>query len=251
MPGTLPAGLPELLAPAGSMGALRAAVSSGADAVYLGGKRFSARQYAENFGDRELGEAVDFAHGRGVRVYAAVNILLHDRELPDAAEYLVLLSETGVDAVIVQDPGLAALAREVIPSLPLHASTQMTIRNSAGLAWAASLGMRRAVLARELSLGELETLGETAGRLGIGLEVFVHGALCYSYSGQCLLSSAIGGRSGNRGRATLKPSRTVERGPRRCSGASVAGRRSPRTRICSASAATTAAGRSSRRNTPT
>ncbi len=200
MPRTLPEGLPELLAPAGSMGALRAAVSSGADAVYLGGKRFSARQYAENFDDRELGEAVDFAHGRGVRVYAAVNILLHDRDLPDAAEYLVLLSETGVDAVIVQDPGLAALAREVIPSLPLHASTQMTIRNSAGLAWAASLGMRRAVLARELSLGELETLGETAGRLGIGLEVFVHGALCYSYSGQCLLSSAIGGRSGNRGR---------------------------------------------------
>ncbi|HXW98198.1 MAG TPA: U32 family peptidase [Methanomicrobiales archaeon] len=195
-----PAVLPELLAPAGTMEALRAAVSCGADAVYLGGKRFSARQYAGNFDDRGLSEAIDFAHARGVRVYIAVNILLHDRELPDAAAYLAYLYEIGADAILVQDPGFAALARELVPSLPLHASTQMTIHNRAGLEWAASLGLRRVVLARELSLAEVEVMGEIARRLGIGLEVFLHGALCYSYSGQCLLSSAIGGRSGNRGR---------------------------------------------------
>jgi putative protease len=194
----LPAAVPELLAPAGSMEALRAAVSCGADAVYLGGKRFSARQYAGNFDDRELAEAVSFARGRGVRVYVAVNTLLHDREIPDAAEYLLFLAGTGVDAVLVQDPGLAALAREVIPSLPLHASTQMTIHNTAGLGWAASLGLSRVVLARELSLEEVDAMGARAAELGIDLEVFAHGALCYSYSGQCLLSSAIGGRSGNR-----------------------------------------------------
>ena len=196
----LAAGLPELLAPAGSMEALRAAVTCGADAVYLGGKRFSARQYAGNFDDREMEEAVDFAHGRGVRIYVAVNTLLHDREIPDAARFLVFLWEIGVDAVLVQDPGLATLAREVVPGLPLHASTQMTIHNSAGVEWAASLGMKRVVLARELSLKGVEAMGEAAGSLGIGLEIFAHGALCYSYSGQCLLSSAIGGRSGNRGR---------------------------------------------------
>ncbi len=122
--------LPELLAPAGSIDALRAAVACGADAVYLGGKRFSARQYADNFDDRELAEAVGFAHGRGVRIYVAVNTLLHDREIPDAARYLIFLSGIGVDAVLVQDPGLAALAREVVPGLPLHASTQMTIHNT-------------------------------------------------------------------------------------------------------------------------
>ncbi|HVN65463.1 MAG TPA: DUF3656 domain-containing protein [Methanomicrobiales archaeon] len=192
--------LPELLAPAGSLEALRAAVSCGADAVYLGGKRFSARQYAGNFDDRELGKAIELAHGRGVRVYVAVNTLLHDREIPEAAEYLLFLAEAAVDAVLVQDPGLATLARELVPSLPLHASTQMTIHNTAGLEWAASLGLSRVVLARELSLGEVGVMGEAARRLGLGLEVFVHGALCYSYSGQCLLSSVIGGRSGNRGR---------------------------------------------------
>ena len=192
--------LPELLAPAGSMDALHAAVACGADAVYLGGKRFSARQYAGNFDDRELAEAVDYAHGRGVRIYAAVNTLLHDREIPDAARYLIFLSGIGVDAVLVQDPGLAALAREVVPGLALHASTQMTIHNRAGLAWAARLGLKRVVLARELPLTDVEAMGERARNLGIGLEIFVHGALCYSWSGQCLLSSAIGGRSGNRGR---------------------------------------------------
>jgi putative protease len=192
--------LPELLAPAGSMDALRAAVACGADAVYLGGKKFSARQYAGNFNDREMEEAVDFAHGRGVRIYAAVNTLLYDRELPDAARYLIFLRSIGVDAVLVQDAGLAALAREVVPGLPLHASTQMTIHNRAGLEWAARTGLKRVVLARELSLEVVEAMGKRAKELGIGLEIFVHGALCYSYSGQCLLSSAIGGRSGNRGR---------------------------------------------------
>jgi putative protease len=200
MPDLPPARLPELLAPAGSMDALRAAVACGADAVYLGGKRFSARQYAGNFDDREIGEAVDYAHGRGVRIYAAVNTLLHDREIPDAVRYLIFLRSIGVDAVLVQDPGLAALAREVVPGLPLHASTQLTIHNRAGLEWAARMGLSRAVLARELSLEVVGAMGERAKELGIGLEIFVHGALCYSWSGQCLLSSAIGGRSGNRGR---------------------------------------------------
>ncbi|MDD1659542.1 MAG: DUF3656 domain-containing protein, partial [Methanomicrobiales archaeon] len=142
----------------------------------------------------------DFAHGRGVRIYAAVNILLHDREIPDAARYLIFLSAIGVDAVLVQDPGLAALAREVVSGLPLHASTQMTLHNRAGLDWAARMGLKRVVLAREVSLGDVKSMGEKARQLGIGLEIFAHGALCYSYSGQCLLSSAIGGRSGNRGR---------------------------------------------------
>ncbi|HMK15750.1 MAG TPA: peptidase U32 family protein, partial [Methanomicrobiales archaeon] len=160
-----PATLPELLAPAGSPEALRAAVSCGADAVYLGGKRFSARQYAGNFDEGELAEAVEFAHGRGVRVYATVNTLLHDREIPDAASYLVSLAGIGVDAVLVQDPGLAALARDTVPSLPLHASTQMTIHNTAGLEWAASLGLSRVVLARELSLGKVEAMGRAARRL--------------------------------------------------------------------------------------
>ncbi|MDD1665043.1 MAG: DUF3656 domain-containing protein, partial [Methanomicrobiales archaeon] len=163
-------------------------------------KRFSARQYAGNFDDREMEEAVDYAHGRGVRIYAAVNTLLHDREIPDVAKYLVFLSGIGVDAVLVQDPGLAALAREVVPGLALHASTQMTIHNRAGLEWAARLGFKRVVLSRELPLEGIEAMGGRAGEIGIGLEIFVHGALCYSYSGQCLLSSAIGGRSGNRGR---------------------------------------------------
>ena len=147
-----------------------------------------------------MAEAVDFAHGRGVRIYAAVNTLVHDREIPDAARYLIFLESLGVDAVLVQDPGLAALAHEVVPGLSLHASTQMTIHNRAGLEWAARLGLKRVVLARELPLEVVEAMGERGKELGIGLEIFAHGALCYSYSGQCLLSSAIGGRSGNRGR---------------------------------------------------
>jgi U32 family peptidase len=188
--------LPELLAPAGSPEALKAAIAAGADAVYLSGKRFGARKFAANFDERELKEAVDYTHLRRVKVYVTVNTLVRDDELPEVARYLLWLYEIGVDAVLVQDVGVAALARRMVPDMDLHASTQMTIHSRAGAVWAERLGMKRVVLAREVSLQEAE---EIARGLNIGLEVFVHGALCYCYSGQCLLSSVIGGRSGNRG----------------------------------------------------
>jgi putative protease len=191
--------LPELLAPAGSPPALRAAIAAGADAVYLGGKRFGARSYAQNFTDEEIADAVSYAHARNVRVYATVNTLIHDRELAAAAEYLVWLYAMGIDAVLVQDIGMASLARTIVPELPLHASTQMTIHNTAGVLFAAEEGFTRVVLSRELPLAEVEEIARHTMKSGIGLEVFIHGALCYSYSGQCLLSSVIGGRSGNRG----------------------------------------------------
>ncbi len=191
--------LPELLAPAGSPEAFRAAVAAGADAVYLSGKRFGARKFAPNFTDDEIKEAVDYAHRRDVRVYVTINTLIHDRELKGIAEYLIWLYSTGADAVLVQDTGVAALAREIVPSLPLHASTQMTIHSTDGVRWAAEQGFSRVVLARELTLEEITLIGQETAGSGIGLEVFAHGALCYCYSGQCLLSSVIGGRSGNRG----------------------------------------------------
>jgi len=190
--------LPELLAPAGSRDALVAAIAAGADAVYLSGKRFGARKYAANFDQEELQRAVDYAHIRGVRVYVTVNTLVRDRELDDVGRYLIWLYEIGADAVLLQDVGVASLARDLVPGLSLHASTQMTIHNSEGARWAKGLGMKRAVLAREVSLKEIDEISKAAGK-GLGLEVFIHGALCYCYSGQCLLSSVIGGRSGNRG----------------------------------------------------
>lgn len=189
--------MPELLAPAGSPEALKAAVAAGADAVYLSGKRFGARKFAANFDEAELAKAMDYAHLRGVRVYVTVNTLVRDDELQDMGEYLIRLYEMGADAVLVQDLGAASLARQIAPDLKLHASTQMTIHNREGVAWAARMGFKRAVLAREVPLDEIEKMAHHGSDLG--LEVFVHGALCYSYSGQCLLSSAIGGRSGNRG----------------------------------------------------
>jgi len=192
-------GLPELLAPAGSMEALKAALNAGADAVYLGGKQFSARHYAANFNIWELKEAVDYAHLRGVKVYVTVNTLIKDCELENVAEYLFLLYKIGVDAVLVQDVGVAAMARELVPDLNLHASTQMTIHNLEGVLWALKLGFKRVVLARELALDEIKNIAQNLNEKEIELEIFAHGALCYSYSGQCLLSSVIGGRSGNRG----------------------------------------------------
>jgi putative protease len=191
--------LPELLAPAGSFDAFRAALAAGADAVYLSGKRFGARKFARNFTDTEIEEAVRLAHRHDVRVYITLNTLIHDRELEGVAEYLHWLYSVGVDAVLIQDIGLVALAREIVPLLPLHASTQLTIHNTAGVRWAAEQGFSRVVLARELTLEEITRIGRETAGLGIGLEVFAHGALCYCYSGQCLLSSVIGGRSGNRG----------------------------------------------------
>ncbi|MDD1703376.1 MAG: DUF3656 domain-containing protein [Methanoregula sp.] len=195
----IPEKIPELLAPAGSKEALRAAISAGADAVYMSGKRFGARKFAPNFSDEDLAWAIEYAHARGVRVYVTVNILIHDRELFGVAEYLVRLYALGVDAVLVQDPGVVALAREIVPGLVLHASTQLTIHNADGVRWAKEHGFSRVVLARELPLSEVEEIARETSGTGVGLEVFAHGALCYSYSGQCLLSSVIGGRSGNRG----------------------------------------------------
>jgi putative protease len=174
-------------------------MAAGADAIYLSGKRFGARKYAANFSDKEIEEAVTSAHSHGIRVYVTVNTLVHDRELAGVMDYLVWLYAIGVDAVLVQDTGIAALAREYLPGLTLHASTQITIHTSGGVRWAHEQGFSRVVLARELSLEEVCRIAEETKDTGIGLEVFAHGALCYSYSGQCLLSSVIGGRSGNRG----------------------------------------------------
>ncbi len=189
--------LPELLAPAGSEEALKAAIAAGADAVYLSGKRFGARKYASNFDETSLARAIDYAHLRGVRVYVTVNTLVRENELADVARYLVQLYQMGCDAVLVQDIGVALLAKNLVPKLQRHASTQMTIHCPQGVLWAEKAGFQRVVLAREVSLDAIRDMKPKSGK--IGLEVFVHGALCYSYSGQCLLSSAIGGRSGNRG----------------------------------------------------
>jgi putative protease len=187
----------ELLAPAGSPEAARAAVQNGADAIYLGGKQFSARQYAENFGDEELLEILRYCRIYGVKVYVTVNTLVHDEELDRALEYLHFLYNAGVDAVIMQDTGLMRCTAQLIPGLSIHASTQMTIHNSEGILFLEEMGVQRVVLARELSLEDIRRIKE---RTDMELEIFIHGALCISYSGQCLLSSMIGGRSGNRGR---------------------------------------------------
>ncbi|HKL97774.1 MAG TPA: U32 family peptidase [Methanocorpusculum sp.] len=198
--------IPELLSPAGSPDALKAAVFAGCDAVYLGGKLFGARQYAANFTNDELKNAVLFAHQYGVKVYATVNTLAYDDDMPVIAEYLRFLSEIGIDAILVQDIGVLSLAREIVPDLPLHASTQMTIHNSAGIRFAAEHGVSRVVLARELPIDDVKQIAEVAKELGVELEIFVHGAICYAYSGQCLFSSVIGGRSGNQG-ACAQPCR--------------------------------------------
>ncbi len=191
--------IPELLAPAGSMDALRAAVSAGADAVYLGGKKFGARNLASNFTPEELKNAVDYCHSRNVRVYVTHNILVHDAEIPDSINELYYLFTAGIDAVLLQDYGAMALASRLLPGLKLHSSTQMTIHNPEGVLWAAENGISRVVLSREMSLKNIKLIKKSPAAENTGLEVFVHGALCCSYSGQCLLSSMIGGRSGNRG----------------------------------------------------
>jgi U32 family peptidase len=190
--------IPELLAPAGSIESLKAGINSGADAVYLSGKRFGARQFAHNFSLKEMEEAIEFAHLRGVKAYVTVNTLIKETELSKVGDHLLQLYSLGADAVIVQDLGVARLARELVPDLDLHCSTQMSIHNQQGVHWAADSGFNRVVLAREMNLEDIKL---TASQLKkkIELEVFAHGAICYSYSGQCLLSSFIGGRSGNRG----------------------------------------------------
>jgi len=186
----------ELLAPAGSYEAFKAAVENGADAVYLGGRSFSARASAANFDLEELQKAVHYAHERQVKVYVTVNILIADQEFQELQGYVYALHEIGVDAVILQDVGVAELIRSILPEMETHASTQMTINTSWGVHHLESLGFSRVVLARETSADEMK---EIAKKTALDIEVFVHGALCIGYSGQCLMSSFIGGRSGNRG----------------------------------------------------
>ena len=193
----------ELLAPAGGYEALIAAVQSGADAVYMGFGAFNARRSAKNFTDEEFASAVDYCHLRGVRVFLTLNTLLTDRELDKAADTLRKASDMGVDAVLVQDWGLLTLARETVPDLPIHASTQMSLFTSGGACWAERLGMERVVLARELSR---EDIANVCRNCSAEIEVFVHGALCMCYSGQCTMSALIGQRSGNRG-ACAQPCR--------------------------------------------
>ncbi|MBR0113461.1 MAG: U32 family peptidase [Clostridia bacterium] len=186
----------EILAPAGGMPALTAAVRCGADAVYLGGKAFNARRNAENFGHEETAAAVRYCHERGVKVYLTLNTLVTDTELEKAYEEIKQAALSGVDALIVQDLGIAALSREVCPEMPLHASTQMSVQTEFGINLLKELGFVRAVLPRELTKDEIKKI---AAGTDIDLEHFVHGAQCMCLSGQCLMSSVIGGRSGNRG----------------------------------------------------
>ena len=186
----------ELLAPAGSFEALRAAVQNGADAVYLGYGDFNARRNAKNFTEEEFRAAVAYCRARDVRVYLTLNTLLFDRELADAARVVALASEIGVDALLVQDLGVLQMARSVAPDLPLHASTQMTVHNTDGALAAKALGLSRVVLSREMTREEIAAVCAIDG---LETEVFVHGAHCMCYSGQCAMSALIGGRSGNRG----------------------------------------------------
>lgn len=189
--------IPELLAPAGSFDALKAAVESGANAVYLAGENFGARAYAENFSRENLIRAVRFAHIREVAVHVTVNTIMSDDELEKFADYIKFLRRAKVDAFLVQDFGAAKIAKDLAPEISLHASTQMTIHNSEGVAALAELGFSRVVLSREMTLPELESITKNSP---IETEIFIHGALCICRSGQCLMSSMIGARSGNRGR---------------------------------------------------
>ncbi|MBQ8568228.1 MAG: U32 family peptidase [Oscillospiraceae bacterium] len=186
---------PELLAPAGSIESIYAACACGADAVYIGGQNFSARANAVNFSDEELAEAVDYCHLRGVKVYQALNTVIFDHELLDFSDAAIRSAETGVDAFIVQDLGAARILKAVLPDMPLHASTQLSVHTPEGALMARELGFERVVPARELSLKEIKAICDT----GIETEVFVHGALCMCVSGQCYMSAVIGSRSANRG----------------------------------------------------
>ena len=187
----------ELLAPAGSLEGLRATVNAGADAVYIGGSAFGARAYADNPEEEDLIRGIEYAHLRGAKVYLTVNTLLKDKEMESLAGFLFPYVREGLDAVLVQDFGVLRFLREVFPDLPIHASTQMTVTGPESASLLKSLGVSRVVPARELSLKELLRIKEESG---LEVEIFVHGALCYCYSGECLMSSMIGGRSGNRGR---------------------------------------------------
>ena len=194
-------GRPELLAPAGHWDCAKAAVENGADAIYFGLDRFNARMRAQNITEAELPRLMEFLHRRGVKGYVTLNTLVFPQELAEAEQYLCTIMAAGVDAVIVQDVGICRLIRHLSPDFPIHASTQMTITSAAGVEFAQSLGCELVVLARECSLPEINKIKTQIAEQNISLplEVFVHGALCVAYSGQCLTSESLGGRSANRG----------------------------------------------------
>lgn len=190
------ANIPELLAPAGSFEKLITAIHYGADAVYLAGKRLSLRARAANFSEDELARAVDYAHARGVNVYVTVNIFAHSEDMKGLEEYLRFLSGIGVDALIIADPGVLNVARETVPDLPIHLSTQANVTNGASAKFWTDQGVSRLNLARELGLAEIK---EIRAATDAEIEIFVHGALCISYSGRCMLSAYFTGRDANRG----------------------------------------------------
>ena len=187
---------PELLAPAGSMESLKAAICAGCDAVYLSGKKYGARSFATNFDNDELIEAIKLCHLYGIKIYVTVNTLIFEDEVEEFFNYIDFLHVNNVDAIIIQDIGMVDLIRKTYPNLELHASTQMHIHNLEGVKLLEKLNIKRAVLARETSI---DTIKKIKNNTNLELEIFVHGALCVSYSGQCLMSYLIGGRSGNRG----------------------------------------------------
>lgn len=189
---------PELLAPAGSFECLKAVIEAGCDAVYLGGKSFSARSFATNFDKEELIEAIKYAHLYGVKVYVTVNTLIYENEVDEFIEYIDFLHKNNVDAILIQDIGMLHLIRQIFPNLEVHASTQMHIHNIESAKLMKKMGVKRVVLARETTLEQVKQIKN----IGIEVETFIHGALCVSYSGQCLMSSLIGNRSGNRGSCT-------------------------------------------------
>ncbi|HEY6225634.1 MAG TPA: peptidase U32 family protein, partial [Verrucomicrobiae bacterium] len=194
---------PELLAPAGDWECAKAAVENGADAIYFGLERFNARMRANNFTVADLPKLMEFLHRRGVRGYVTFNTLVFTPELDQAEQYLRSIISAGVDAAIVQDVGICRLIRHLSADFPIHASTQMTITSAAGVEFARELGCSLVVLARECSIAEIEKIRAADAQIGaptaMPLEVFVHGALCVAYSGQCLTSESLGGRSANRG----------------------------------------------------
>lgn len=188
--------LPELLAPAGDMERLKVALAYGADAVYLGGKNFGLRAFSGNFSPPELVQACNYAHERGRKVYVTVNIFPHNADMQDLPAYLTSLAAAGCDAILVADPGVFSIAREVIPQIPLHISTQANTTNWRSAKFWQDLGAERVVLARELSLAEIQEIRQ---KVSLELECFVHGAMCVSYSGRCLMSAYMTGRAANRG----------------------------------------------------
>ncbi|MCU0552866.1 MAG: U32 family peptidase [Leptolyngbya sp. Prado105] len=192
---------PELLSPAGNWDCAKAAIENGADAIYFGLERFNARMRAENFTESDLPELMEFLHWRGVKGYVTLNTLIFQNELAEAEQYLRSIISAGVDAVIVQDIGICRLIRFLSPDFPIHGSTQMTITSASGVEFAKKLGCQLVVLARECSIQEINKIQKqlTESNVTLPLEVFVHGALCVAYSGQCLTSEALGGRSANRG----------------------------------------------------